>query len=295
MDNTPKYPIYVPSKGRADVCFTAQFFIEDGVDFKIVVEPSQEADYLKFFDKKYLLILPKNNQGLIYSRLWIRQHSAKNGFQRHWQFDDNIRLIRRLQKGKRIRCNARIAIKAIEDFTDRYENIGISGFNYTMFVMNDTKKPFMTNVHVYSAFLLNNSIPYKWRLEWNDDVDMCLQVLSGGLCTVSFNSFMVDKIATMKVKGGCTTDYLDKAKDTRLKGAQLLQANWPEMVKVKWKYGRWHFSIKNAWRDFTTPLVRRKDIDWEALKKPNNYGMKLTEIKKVKSKSLKKMLKEDRK
>ena len=48
--NNPKYPIYIPSKNRADVCYTAKFFIEDNVNFKIVAEPSQLNEYLKYYD-----------------------------------------------------------------------------------------------------------------------------------------------------------------------------------------------------------------------------------------------------
>ena len=36
------------------------------------------------------MILPKDNLKALGSRLWIREHSIKNGFDKHWQFDDNI-------------------------------------------------------------------------------------------------------------------------------------------------------------------------------------------------------------
>jgi hypothetical protein len=40
-----KYPLYVPSKGRADCCYTAEFLIRDQVPFRLVVEPSEEKAY----------------------------------------------------------------------------------------------------------------------------------------------------------------------------------------------------------------------------------------------------------
>src|SRR6476620_1070190 len=171
----PKYPIYIPSKNRADVCYTAKFFLRDRVDFKIVVEPSQKEAYQKIFGESQLLILPEDNMKLLGSRLWIRDHSIKNGFARHWQFDDNISETRRLHKGQRIQCDAHAAIRLIEDFTERYENIGLSGFNYCMFVPGYAQKPIVFNCHVYSATLINNQMPYKWRLIYNDDTDLCLQ------------------------------------------------------------------------------------------------------------------------
>ena len=93
----------------------------------------------------------------------------------------------------RIVCNSSIAIKVVEDFTDRYTNIGISGFNYSMFVVNETNIAYFTNCHVYSGMLIYNNMPYRWRLNYNADTDLCLQILSGGLCTVLMNIFLIKK------------------------------------------------------------------------------------------------------
>jgi hypothetical protein len=286
MEIVPKYPIYVPSYKRHRNCYTAKFFIEDKLSFYLVVEPSQLELYKKEFPAANILVLPKDNMKLLGTRKWIREHSEMNGFLRHWQFDDNIRLIRRLYKGKRIRCNSNIAIRVIEDFTDRYENIGISGFNYQMFVPNDTKKPFVFNCHVYSASLILNTMPFTWRLIYNDDTDLCLQALTNNYCTVLFNAFMVDKIATMVVKGG-NTDQLYQG-EGRLKMARTLESMWPGIVTTKWRFGRPQHVIKNSWKDFKTPLIRKKDIDWDNLQ-IDNYGMKLTKVEEIKSKELKKL------
>tara|TARA_R110002020_G_scaffold41198_1_gene121492 strand:+ start:1790 stop:2677 length:888 start_codon:yes stop_codon:yes gene_type:complete len=291
MEN--KYPVYIPSKNRIENNLTAKSFIEDNLDFKIVVEPQEYNAYCKAFTKERILCLPKNDQGLIYSRLWIREHSIKNGHKRHWQFDDNIRNIGRFHKGKRIPCNAKIGIKVVEDFTDRYKNIALSGFNYDTFVRPEVKKPYYLNTHCYSAFLLDNTLEYKWRLEWNDDVDICLQIVDSGYhCTVQFNTFYANKSATMTVKGGLTTQY--KIKDTRYKGACMLRDQWPNYVKVVRKFGRAHFSIKDNWRCFTHPLIRRTDIDWEKIKNIKYDNINLTKIKSIKSERLKKWYNKNR-
>lgn len=290
--NKPKYPIYIPSKNRADVCLTARFFLKDGVDFKLVVEPSQAPAYEKIFGKNQLLILPKDDMKLLGSRLWIREHSIQAGFSRHWQFDDNIRGIRRLHKGRRIRCDSNFAIKLVEDFTDRYLNIGISGFNYYMFVPDECKKPITINTHVYSASLINNEMPYKWRLMYNDDTDLCLQVVTNNMCTVSFNAFHVEKMQTMIIKGGNTDDLYQK--DGRLRMARTLEEMWPEYVTVKKKFGRAQHHIKDSWKCFKTPLIRRPDLDWEQIKK-TEYKLELRAQGEVKSEELKKLLKESKK
>lgn len=285
--NKPRYPIYIPSKNRHDVCYTAKFFLEDGVDFKIVVEPDQVENYEKIFGINQLLVLPENGMRLLGSRLWIREHSIQAGFDRHWQFDDNIVYIGRLHYGKRIRCNANIAIRVIEDFTDRYTNIGISGFNYYMFATNQTSKPYVTNCHVYSASLINNRMPHKWRLYYNDDTDLCLQVLTNGMCTVLFNAFLVQKLRTMVVKGGNTDDLYQK--DGRLIMARTLEEVWPEWVETKWRFGRPQHVVKNSWRDFKQPLIRRTDIDWKKIEN-QKYDIPLKVVDEVKSPRLKQFL-----
>jgi len=281
----PKYPIYIPSKNRHDVCYTAQFFLRDGVDFRLVVEPSQSDKYINAFGKEQILVLPEDGLKLLGSRLWIRQHSLDNGFDRHWQFDDNIENIGRLNYGKRIPCNANIAICAVEDFTDRYKNVGLSGFNYRFFVPAETKKPFILNCRVYSASLINNRMPYKWRLYYNDDTDLCLQVVTNNLCTILFNAFYVRKCETMTVKGGNTQDLYQK--DGRLIMARTLEEVWPEYVKTKWRFGRPQHVIKDSWRCFKTPLRLKPTVSLDVLPKVNNYGMALTAVREVKSDRLK--------
>lgn len=287
--NKPKYPIYIPSKDRASSALTVKFFIKWNVDFYLVVEPKQKEKYKEF--KKYLLILPNDKMRLLGARLWIRKHAIKNGYDRHWQFDDNIRSIRRLHKGIRIRCNPNTAIRIIEDFTDRYTNIAISGFDYEMFVVDTVKKPFVVNVHIYSASLINNNMPYKWRLFYNDDTDLCLQVLDGGLCTVQFKTLMSEKARTMTVAGGNTKDLYQK--DGRLKMARTLEEIWPQYVETKWRYGRPQHVIKNNWKQFKTKLIRRSDINWNEIKN-QKYNFTLKPIKKdIKCKFVNKLLKDE--
>jgi len=286
----PKYPIYIPSKGRAAVCYTAKFFLADGVDFKIVVEPSQVQEYEKHYPKNLLLVLPEDGLKLLGSRLWIREYAIAAGHDRHWQFDDNIRAIHRLNRGRIIRCNANIAITALEDFTDRFSNIGVSGFNYEMFVTRITKHPYTVNTKVFSASLINNRMPYKWRLYYNDDTDLCLQVVHNKLCTVQFNAFVIQKIQTMLVKGG-NTDDLYKA-DGRLSMARTLEAVWPQYVEVKWRFGRPQHFVKNNWQNFSHKLILRKDLDMEAVK-AKRWEIELKKVDEIKSDRLRAFYKEN--
>jgi len=281
-----KYPVYVISKGRYENCLTAKFLIKDKVDFLLVVEPQEKNEYAERYGSDRILVLPFSNLGLgsIPARNFCWEHSKKNGHFRHWILDDNIRFMRRLQRGKRIVCNSLPAFKATEDFTDRYENIAIAGMNYTFFAINKMP-PFYLNCHVYSTLLIRNDLSYRWRGRYNEDTDLCLQVLSGGWCTVLMNVFLIEKMATMTMKGG-NTDVLYK-NDGRLTMAKSLERMWPGVVKTDRRYGRPQHVVANSWKGFDTQLIRRKDIDFDNLQ-PNNYGMSLKVVSDgIKSETLK--------
>jgi hypothetical protein len=274
----PRYPVYIPSKGRAESSLTARFLNRDKVPFHLVVEPQEYDEYASRFGEERVLVLPFSNLGLgsIPARNWIRDHSIAAGHKRHWQIDDNCVDIRRLYKGKRIPCDSGVALRVVEDFTDRYTNIGVSGLNYHMFVLNETPTPFYLNCHVYSCSLVWNEMPYKWRGRYNEDTDLCLQVLSAGLCTVALNVFMIDKQRTMKMKGG-NSDELYKG-DGRTTMARSLERAWPYVVDTKRRFNRPQHVIRGNWRGFDTPLQRRSDIDWDNLN-TNEYGLELVQVK----------------
>jgi hypothetical protein len=279
----PRYPIYIPSKGRWQPAraLTARCLIEDGVPFRLVVEPQEADAYSAAFGEDRVLVLPQDDMRLIGSRNWIKEHAAEHA--RHWQLDDNMRDFRRSFKGKRIRCPAGYALSVVEDFTDRYENVGLSGLNYTMFGFPELP-PFQVNCHVYSCTLVNNAIPHRWRLLYNDDTDLCLQVLADGWCTLLVNAVQVNKMRTMTVGGGNTADLYGG--DGRLRMAQALADQWPGIASVRWRYGRPQHHV--PWGTFG-PALRVKESP-----APITYhDVKLAAAGEVKSERLRRLLDAD--
>jgi hypothetical protein len=292
-----KYPVYIVSKGRWENPLTANMFKENDIDFQILVEPQEYDNYCKALGEKYVTRLPFSNLGVgsYPARNYAWEDSIKKGHERHWVFDDNIRAFRRSHKGNRIKCNGKKAIKVLEEFTDRYENIGITGFNYSTFVVPDScRKPFYLNVHAYSAMLIKNNMPYRWRLKYNEDVDLCLQVLSNGLCTILVNAFCVDKTSTVaKMKGGNQDElYLGNAFEKKVLKAKSLEEIWPQYAETKIRFNRPHHYVN--WRKyFKHGLVRKEDVDWEAIK-DKKYDIKLKQVDKINSKSLQKFYKDNK-
>jgi hypothetical protein len=268
--------------------------LKHDVPFVLVVEPQERQAYVDAMAAETdtpsgtIETLPWRNRGLIAVRNWIKEHAIAAGAKRHWQLDDNIRLFRRLYRGRRIKCSPGIALRIPEVFVDRYTNIAIAGLNYEQFVRPGPKgvKPYYLNVHVYSCTLVLNSIPHVWRSEFNDDTDLCLQVLAAGMCTVLFNAFMQNKMETMTHGGGNTPIYQD---DGRLKMSRDLERLWPGVVETKRRFGRPQHVIKSSWRKFDNKLIRRDDIDFDAFE-PNEFGMVLTEVKPIQSPAVRELM-----
>jgi len=293
----PRYPVYVPSKGRYSGARpkTALRLLKDGVPFRVVVEEAERRAYERMVGASRVLVLPFSDlgQGSIPARNWIMDHAIAEGHERHWQLDDNIIEFRRLYRGDRYPCCAGVALRACEDFTDRYENIGISGLNYQMFVPRDTSVPFYLNVHVYSCTLVNNAIPHRWRGRYNEDTDLCLQVLADGWCTVALNVFMANKSPTMRMKGGNTDELY--ASDGRLAMARALERLWAGTVTTDRRWQRPQHVITDSWRKFVASkepdqisltdlyealgegleLKLKPGVDLSALPAIDEYGLRL--------------------
>ena len=273
----PKYPIYVISKGRADSRQTSIGLEKMKVPYHIVIEPQEFEEYNKYISKEKIKVLPFSNlgQGSIPARNWCWQDSIDRGFERHWIMDDNIPYFNRLNRNYQIRVTSGTILKIMEDFVDRYENVALAGPAYDFFtIAKQLHPPFVLNTRIYSVLLIKNDIPYKWRGKFNEDTDLSIRVLKDGWCTVQFNAFTQEKATTMTMKGGNTNELYDKTNNRR-EFAESLQKQHPDVVKVVWRYNRWHHQVN--YKPFKkNELIFKKDY----VKKlgVNNYGMKIINI-----------------
>ena len=271
----PKYPIYIISKGRWESRLTSKALEYMNVPYHIVIEPQEYDMYSKVIDEDKILVLPFKNleRGSIPARNWVLDDSRAKGFKRHWILDDNIRGFKRFNNNLQVRVSSGTIFKAAEDFVDRYKNVVISGFQYDFFAKANFQVPvYGLNTRVYSCILIDNNIKHRWRGKYNEDTDLCLRVLKDGDCTILFYAFLQEKSATMTMKGGNTEEVYGKG---RLKFAESLVDQHPDLVRVTWKFGRWHHQVN--YRPFQkNKLIRKENI---IIKKGiNNYGMVLKKI-----------------
>jgi hypothetical protein len=283
--------VYVISKGRAENGLTARMLIRDEVPFNLVVEPQEHTAYAARYESDYTTILqtPFSNlgKGGTPARNFCWEHALEQGHRRHWILDDNIGYTCRWYAGYRIRCASGPAFAVVEDFTERYDNVGISGMNYRQFIRPGIA-PYFTNVHVYSCLLIDNQLSVRWRLRYNEDTDLCLQVLTSGLTTILVNVFSIEKAATMTMKGGNTDELY--AGDGRLRMARSLERVWPGIVRVDERSGRPQHVV-NWKQHFKTPLSLRSDVDPTALPRFDEYGYRLEAVQQsVRSARLRRLL-----
>lgn len=285
----PKYPIYIPSKGRYDSRLTIKTLDEMKVPYYVIVEEQEYDKYAEHVDKDRLLILPYSfkedydtcdNLGLSKStgsgpaRNYGWHHAKENGFKRYWIIDDNIRFFYRFHKNAQIPVSDGAIFKAMEDFCDRYTNVGMAGPQYHMFAVNNKKMPPITfNTRVFSCILVNTNMPFRWAGRYNEDVHLSIRSLKKGYCNLLFNAFLQGKMNTQVVKGGNTSELYFEG--TKPKSEMIVKLH-PDICQMAKRYNRWHHTV-NFKKFKNIKLIKKKINDKNP--KVNNYGMKLKKLK----------------
>jgi hypothetical protein len=257
-----------------------------GVPFTVVVEEDEAEEYRAVVRGGDVLVLdpryqraydpcvdlqPGESKGSGPARNFIWDHAAASGAERHWVIDDNVRNLYRIHLNRKLRVGDGTGFRVMEDFVDRYRNVAIAGPNYEAFDQTGGRPPFQMNTRIYSCILLKTDLPYRWRGRYNEDTDLSLRVLKDGWCTVLFNAFQQDKIATQRMRGGNTDEVY--ADGTTAKSLMLVRLH-PDVAKPAMRFGREHHYVD--YRRFRNQrLLLREDV--EISDGPDNYGLELVE------------------
>lgn len=270
----PRFPLYIPSKSRAENGTTARFLDAINVPYRLVVEQQQYDEYNQYFPAHKLIVLDPNYQkdydtfddlgdtkskGPGPARNFIWDHSIAEGHKWHWVMDDNIQLFARLHKNQRIPVGDGTIFHAMEEFVLRYKNIAMAGPQYWMFAPSRAKlPPFVVGTRIYSCNLIRNDVPLRWRGRYNEDTDLSLRMLKDNWQTVQFNAFLQYKLTTQTLTGGNTEAFY--AEEGTLPKSQMLVKMHPDVTKLVQKFGRWHHHVNyNQFKDI--PLVKNKDVE----------------------------------
>lgn len=279
---TSKYPICIPSKGRADCQSTGMALDQLGLQYMFFVEESEAPQYVDAIGQSRVVVMPFHDLGLgsIPARNFIWDWTSERGHQRHWVVDDNIVSFARCNNNRRLRVRSGSMFRAMEDFVDRYENVDIAGPHHLGFVKDREPSitPVLWNSRIYSCILVSNSLRHRWRGRYNEDTDLCLRTLKDGRCTALFRSLLMNKGATVGVRNskpmkGGNADNVYNTGDHRRAFAESLREQHPDIVEVVWKFNRWHHQVDYS--GFTQKPILRAGVT--RIEADNEYGMKLVE------------------
>jgi len=250
----PRFPVYIPSRSRADIAMTPRVLDRMNVPYRIIVEEQQHRAYAAAYPAGKLLILPRSymeefdtgdDLGLSLpvgpgaARNFAHDHAEAEGHPWLWTMDDNINAFGRLHQNVRRRAGDGLIFHAMETFSLRYTNIGMAGPQYMMFLPSREKRsaPFSLNKRMFSCQLTRTGTGVRWRSRYNDDVAVTIELLKAGWCTVLFDAFWQEKKATQRMPGGCTEELY--ADGTLIK-SQSIARQYPEFVRVERRFERWH-------------------------------------------------------
>ncbi len=272
----PKWPIFIPSKGRWAKQLTSRSLQRLGVPHYITVEPQELKDYEAHKNPlATLLVLPveeyrrkhdttddlgnSRSYGAGPARNFAWDYSISElGAEFHWDIDDNIDGFYRLNHNLKVPVVDGTIFRAMESFVERYDNVATAGPNYYMFAARRQRRnPFVLNTRIYSCTLIRNDIPFRWRGRLNEDTDLSLRVLKGGWCTIEYCCFLANKMTTQTMKGGYNEQFYS-GEGTMPKSQWLVDMH-PDVTSIMWRWHRWHHYVDYS--QFKQKLHRREDVD----------------------------------
>jgi hypothetical protein len=250
----PRYPIYIPSRGRAGVAPLPDLLTAAGLPYRLAVDPPDVAAYTARYGAAAVLPLPPAGVGSIYAaREAIRTAAAAGPAARHWQLDDDIHQFLTWVDGRRVPCDAATALRTVEDFADQYANVAIAGPAFSLWAFHP-RTALRVNGPVVCALLIDHALPLHFRGPCSEDLDFNLQALASGRCTVVLQTVQFVVLGTMTQPGGMRPVYSHA--DGRLRLVRDLQRRWPGVVRTRRVYGQPRPQI--AWRKFDTALCPRR-------------------------------------
>lgn len=261
-----KYPVYVISKGRAQMCKTSYFLSLCEVNHYVAVEPQEYEEYMSTVGKSpYTTVIVmdmrfkdeyetyyeeqpgeerKTGPGAVRNFVWWHSMNVL-GAKKHTVCDDNIQGLQLLTENKRLKVRTGAFLRAFEDFTDAHTNVKISSLNYRMFAAPNSYQPaYIYNTRMYSWQLIDNSLwdeGIKWRAKYNEDTIISLDVMERGYATLQTNFFLQNKLGTQTLKGGNTDEFY--AEEGTYNKSKMLVDLYPEVAELKWRFGRIHHYV----------------------------------------------------
>lgn len=226
----PIYPIYIPTKGRADIATTPKVLTDAGIPFILAVEKADVQSYKAKYPKAEILVLPESDQGIAYARNICKADAKKRGVAYHWQIDDDIRKIAYSLNAKETTLPFGQGLAIAEAFTKHFDKIGGICLRHLAFSRTE-KHDVGLNKIVYTVQLLATEPDIWFRDKTIEDIDNTMQLLTAGYSTLVLNRLVFSAPSTGVEKGG-NTETIHQL-ESREERARQTQAYWPHAFKLR--------------------------------------------------------------
>jgi len=208
--NTNKYPICILSYDRHDKNGKTHLYLTKcKIKHFLFVEPSEYDEYMKWINMEYCVVIkcPEDfhliGMGSTTVRNYILKWGRNNGFERVWVLDDNIKDYKRLHQGIKNDINSHEIFTSVEDYIDRYDNVGIVSHNFNPFISEgDCRSCIVKNGKCYSSMLIPTNKDIKFRYKHQEDNLISMEYIHKGYTTLCFNHILYNKDTSGENKGG---------------------------------------------------------------------------------------------
>ena len=206
-DRDTKYPIVILSFNRANDKdgLTHILLSKMKINHKLFIEPQHEKQYRKWYDETYceLIVCPRNfsedDMGSCRVRTYICEY-FKEITDRVWMLDDNIRKYIRYHLGKKKEIIGSGIFTSVEDYIDRYDNVGLVSHNLNGLTRCDVRVCIVKNGKQFSSILCPTDTI--WSHKYEEDLLLSIEYVEKGLCNLCFNHIQYDKLTSGTNNGG---------------------------------------------------------------------------------------------
>lgn len=240
------FPILIPSKKRPNSKLF-KMLSDDGLDFKVIVEPQDVSSYSQWLDN--LIRLPLNDQGLVFSRNFTINYARDNRLDWFWMIDDDITNFYKTINGKNAAVTASVALTKAESLFKGRNDIAQSGLEYQQFSWSQ-KKPYSFNSYCDVCVCINvkktKKVNYRENVTLKLDRDFTLQCLALGYKTMRATHVAFSCPKNGSNQGGLYNEYRSGLESKSVKemcklwGSDIckpiIKPDGRHDVKINWRY-----------------------------------------------------------
>lgn len=247
----PRFPLYVPTRGRAGSATTPELLRAAGLPYRLVVEPAETAAYAAAYPDAELVVLDRDGAGIAFARRAAQDHAERTGAAFAWQLDDDLRAVKLSRPDGDKRREEPIgigrALAIVEAVVGRFDGIGAAGLKHLAWSRSE-RLDVAVNRNVAVAALLATGTGIAFRDGTIEDADHTLQLLAGGWSSVLFTRLVYQTPATGSEPGGNTE--VTHTRDSREARARRTQELWPGAFRLRDTPVGIQLAPSRIWRTF---------------------------------------------